>query len=312
MLRRIFALIACFLTLGLVACGSTSSATPAAKDGEKVTIKHTQGSTEVTKNPGKVVVLDYATLDSMKALGLGEKVVGVPAKTLPDFLSEFKKTEDIGTMQEPDLEKVAGLEPELIIIAGRTAEKYDELSKVAPTINLAVDNTKYVDSMKEQAKNVGTIFGKESEVTQKLADVDKAITETKQAASKGDAKALTILTSGGKISAFGPGSRFGFIHDVYGIKPAAADLKVDSHGQAVSHEYLSTTNPDVLYVIDRDATIGRQGTSAAKLLDNALVNKTNAAKNKKITYLNGARWYLLGSGLDNTLEMAKELKAGLA
>ncbi|MEL4504754.1 siderophore ABC transporter substrate-binding protein [Luteococcus sp. H138] len=311
MLRRIFALLACVLTLGLVACGSTTSAAPAA-GGEKVTIKHKQGSTEVPRNPGKVVVLDYATLDSMKALGLSDKVVGVPAKTLPDFLSEFKKAENIGTMQEPDIEKVAALKPELIIIAGRTAEKYEELTKVAPTVNLAVDATKYLDSMKEQAKNLGTIFDKQSQVDEKLTAVDKAIEETKAAAAKGSAASLTILTSGGKMSAFGPGSRFGFIHDVYGLKPAAADLKVDNHGQAVSNEFIGTTNPDVLYVIDRDATIGKQGESAAKLLDNALVNKTNAAKNGKIVYLNGARWYLLGSGLDNTVEMAKEIKAGLA
>lgn len=310
MLRRIFALLACVLTLGLVACGSTTSAAPAA-GGEKVTIKHAQGSTEVPTNPGKVVVLDYATLDSMKALGLTDKVVGVPAKTLPDFLGEFKKAESIGTMQEPDIEKVAGLKPELIIIAGRTAAKYAELSKVAPTVNLSVDATTYVDSMKEQANKLGTIFGKQAEVEQKLTAVEQAIQETKgQAGTAG--KALTILTSGGKLSAFGPGSRFGYVHDVYGIKAAAADLKVDNHGQAISNEFISTTNPDVLYVIDRDATIGKQGESAAKLLDNALVNQTNAAKNKKIVYLNGARWYLTGSGLDNTIEMAKELKAGLA
>lgn len=310
MLRRFPAVVAATMALALSACGQ-SSTEPAASTDEKVTIKHVQGSTELPKNPEKVVVLDYASLDSMKALGLSEKVVGVSTKTLPKFLDEFRDEENVGTLQEPDIEKIAALEPDAIIIAGRTAPKYEELSKVAPTVNLAVDGTKYIASSKQSVTNLGTIFDVEEQAASKFAEVEKAIDETKAVASKGG-KNLFILTSGGKLSAYGPGSRFGYVYDVFGVKPAATNLKADSHGQAISNEFIATTNPDSMFVIDRDATIGAQGQSAAKILDNALVNKTSAAKDKKITYLDGSRWYLLGSGLDNTKEMAKELQGGLS
>lgn len=35
---------------------------------------------------------------------------------------------------------------------------------------------------------------------------------------------LIVLTTGGKVSAYGPGSRFGVLHDSFGIQPAVAKL----------------------------------------------------------------------------------------
>ena len=311
MMRRRTALIAASaLTLGVTACGG-ESATPAADGGEKVSIKHAQGTAEVAKNPTKVVVLDYGVLDNMKALGLSDKVIGVPAKTLPSFQSEFKDRENVGSLKEPDVEKIAELAPDVILIGGRSAAKYADLNKVATTVDLSSDAKDPLASMEKNATSVAELYGKQDEVKAQVDEVDKAIEETKSAA-KNAGTGLVLLTSGGKISAYGPDSRFGLIHQEFGVTPAEKDLKADDHGQAVSNEFIATTNPDRMFVIDRDAAIGQEGTSAQKVLDNALVNKTKAATNKKITYLDAARWYLVGTSLDNTVEMANEVKAGLS
>ena len=308
MMRRTFALLACLATLGVTACGSQTAASPA---GEKVSITTAKGTVDVAKNPSRIVVMDYAVLDSMNALGVADKIVGLPTKTLPPFQSDFKGIDNVGTLQEPDLEKIAALKPDAIIIGGRTAPKAAELAKVAPTIDLTFDATKFDESQKTNATALGTLFDKQAEVDTKLAAIEKAEAETKALAANAGT-GIVLMTTGGKISAFGTGSRFGLVHSVLGVTPASTDLKVDAHGQAVSNEFIATTNPDRMFVIDRDAAVGQQGDSAQKLLDNALVNKTKAAQNKKITDLDGGRWYLLGSGLDNTLKMIDEVKAGLA
>ena len=97
---------------------------------------------------------------------------------------------------------------------------------------------------------------------------------------------LIVLTTGGKMSAYGPGSRFGVIHDAFGVKPAAAGLSVSNHGQAISYEFIAQTDPDWLFVIDRDAAIGREGSPARSMLDNALIRPTKAWKNGRVVYLN--------------------------
>ena len=114
-------------------------------------------------------------------------------------------------------------------------------------------------------------------------------------ASKG--KGLIVLTTGGRISAYGPGSRFGILHDAFGIVPAATGLDTGTHGQPVSFEYILKTNPDWLYVIDRDAAIGREGSPAKSFLDNELVRQTTAWKKNQVVYLEPANWYLVGGGL---------------
>ena len=82
------------------------------------------------------------------------------------------------------------------------------------------------------------------------------------------------------MSAYGPGSRFGVIHDAFGVKPATAGLSVSNHGQAISYEFIAQTDPDWLFVIDRDAAIGREGSPARSMLDNELIRPTKAWKNR--------------------------------
>lgn len=46
---------------------------------------------------------------------------------------------------------------------------------------------------------------------------------------------LQILT---KISAFGPQSRFGIIHDVLGINAVDENIKVGTHGKSINSEFI--------------------------------------------------------------------------
>ncbi len=42
-----------------------------------------------------------------------------------------------------------------------------------------------------------------------------------------------------------------------------------------------------MFIIDRDVAVGQQGQPAAEVLNNELINNTNAAKNGKLVYLDG-------------------------
>ena len=44
-------------------------------------------------------------------------------------------------------------------------------------------------------------------------------------------KALIILANEDKISAYGPNSRFGFIHDVLGVQPVDENIEASTHGE---------------------------------------------------------------------------------
>jgi iron complex transport system substrate-binding protein len=274
-----------------------------------VAVKHAQGETTVATNPEKVVVFDFATLDNLDRLGV--KIIGVPGSiAFPEYLKKYDGADyaKVGTLFEPDYEAVNAAEPDLIIVGGRSAAKYGELAKIAPTIDLTVPAKEFISGTEANIEKLGQIFGKETEAKAEVDKLNSELAALKEK-TKGKGKGLMILTSGGKISAYGPGSRFGVLHDSFGVEPAAPDLSVGNHGQPVSSEFILETNPDWLFVLDRDAAIGREGTSAKQLLDNELVRQTNAWKNNQVVYLNAQNWYLVGGGLGALHNTIQQLSA---
>ncbi|MCG7343121.1 siderophore ABC transporter substrate-binding protein [Sporosarcina sp. ACRSL] len=305
------------LMVVLAACGGNdkegkTTGSTVNESGETITIEHELSTepVEVPKNPEKVVVFDFGTLDTMDALGI--EVAGLPRANVPGYLSKYDddKYVNLGSLKEPDFEAIHAMKPDVIFISTRQAELYDQFAEIAPTIYVGLDYTHYMDSFKHNAEMIGEIFGKEDEVKSELATIDEDIAAIHEKAAETGSKALVVLASEGKVSAYGPNSRFGLVHDVLGYKPVDEKIEVSTHGQNISFEYIFDKNPDVLFVIDRDAAIGN-GASAKDSIENDLVKKTSAYKNNKIVYLNGEYWYLSGGGLLSMKEMIKEVEAGL-
>ena len=320
-------LIALVLMLGLAlssaACSSTgpsggqTEATNPSSDGnaaavetggpETVKVVPQLGQTEVIKNPQTVVVFDFGSLDTLDKLGV--KVTAIPKSNVPSYLSHYNSDAyaDAGGLFEPDYEAINAMKPDLIIISTRQLDLYEEFAEIAPTIYLGLDNTRYLESFKANAETLGKIFGKEAEVKEELEKIDNAVAELREkAADAGDKKGLIVLTTGGKVSAYGPGSRFGVIHDEFGIKPVDENIEVSTHGMSISFEYIAEKNPDYLFVVDRDAVVAGQA-AAKDVIENDLVKNTKAYRDGKIIYLDPNYWYLSGGGLVSVSEMIKEV-----
>lgn len=277
----------------------------------ELTIKHKLGETVVKKNPEKVVVFDFGVLDSLDKLGV--EVAAVPQVNVPNYLSKYKdeaKYVNAGGVKEPDFEKISEIQPDLIIISGRQQELYPELSKIAPTIFMGVDATKYMESYTENAKLLGSLFGKEAQVEEELVRVNESIKALNETAAASGKNALIILANEGNISAYGAGSRFGIIHDVFGFTPVDDKIEVSTHGQSISFEYIAEKNPDYLFVIDRGAAVVGGESSGKQLVENELVKKTRAFQNDNIVYLDPDYWYLSGGGLISVAQMVKQVEEG--
>lgn len=275
----------------------------------EIEVEHELGTTTVPVNPEKVVVFDFGTLDTLDQLGV--EVTALPKGSIPSYLEKFDddQYENADTLFEPDFEALANMNPDLIIISGRTSEMYDELSDLAPTIFLGIDTSRYIESFEENVTLLGQIFTKEAEATEALAEIATDL-EALQAIVPTDEYGLIVLTNDGSLSAFGAGSRFGLIHDEFGILSVDEEIDSSTHGQNISFEYVTEMNPDYLFVVDRNAVTGGEYTASATL-DNALINQTNAAKADNIIILSPDYWYLSSGGLVSVSEMINEITAGL-
>ena len=277
-------------------------------DGEKIKITHKLGETEVTKNPSRVIVFDYGIADALNTLDVD--IIGLPKSNLPSLLSKYEdgKYENVGSLKEPDMEKVYELKPDLIIMSGRLESYYEELNKIAPTIYLGVDNTDYLGSFKKNMETLGQIFDKEKEVKTQVAKVEEAIGKVNEKAE--GVNALIALANDNAFSVYGEGSRFGIIHKEFGIEAVDKTIESSTHGQKASFEYILDKNPDYLFVIDRAAVTGGN-TSAKEMFDNEIIKKTDAYKNGNIVYLDADVWYTISGGIESTQKMVDEVLEAL-
>ena len=293
------------------ACGSNEAEEEGkAKEKETVTVEHELGETEVEKDPEKVVVFDFGALDTLDKLNVD--VAGVPQNTIPSYLEKYdsEEYENVGSLKEPDFEKIAEIDPDVILISGRQSDLYEQLEELAPTVYVGVDTTRYMDSFEENVKKIGKIFSKEEEVEAELTNIEEKIDTVQEDAEESGKNGLIVLANDDKISAYGPESRFGLIHDVFGVPAVDEGIEVSTHGQNVTFEYVVEQDPDLLYVIDRSAAIG-EGSAAEQVVENDLMEDTKAMQNDDIYYLDPDYWYLSGGGLISVSEMIDEIDASL-
>lgn len=276
---------------------------------EPVNVMHAQGETTLEAVPKTVVVADWAAFDNLKALGVG--VAGAPASAEPPYLSALVPDDlpRYGSLQEPDIEGIAAAKPDLVIVAARSRRAYPTLSPLVPTIDMSVDNADIVGSVKANLTKYGEIFGVEKRAAELAASLDRKITQARAAAA-GKGRALVVITNAGRLGIYGTRSRVAWLHDAVGIPPVAetVDDRRDG-GDGASFEYLVETNPDWLFVIDRDAAIGREG-SARATLDNELIHRTNFWQRDRIIYLDPAAAYVTMHGYSGLMLLLDQVIAG--
>lgn len=296
-------------SIALSGCDDSTAQTASANT---LNVEHAQGTTAVAPSPQKVIVLNPSTLDNMDALQI--PVTGVPKNSthLPAFLAKYQGDAylNAGTLFEPDYEAISNAKPDLIIAGGRAHDAYDKLSAIAPTVALDVDTKNFTQSLIQRVEQLGDIFGKQQQA-KALTDAFTAKISALREKSAHAGNAMVIMISGGKMSAYTPGSRFGFIFDQLGFKPAATFSEAGKHGNVVTAEFIMNTDPDWLFVLDRDSAIGRaESESAQQVLDNALIHKTKAWQNKRIVYLDSASLYIAG-GIQSYTRLMDSINAVL-
>lgn len=292
--------------------GVTSLAGQAMAQNDQVSVQHAKGQATVKSQPAKTIVFDLPTLDIMQVLGV--QAAGVPKSRFPDSLSAYnaESMPKVGTLFEPDQDAVQKVSPDLIIVGGRSRAKFDDMAKFAPTLDLSVDTQAPLKSIERNTQTLAAIYKKDSEAQAALKKLNDAVAGLQaKAATAGNA--MLVLAVGEKTSAFGPGSRFGLIYDVFGFVPndAVKDLSAkDRH--PVKLDDIAKANPDWLFVIDRNAATGKPGKSARELMDNSTIASTAAAKNNRIVYLDPYNWYIMGSaGLTSMQQNIDQIAAAL-
>ncbi|MCM2438546.1 siderophore ABC transporter substrate-binding protein [Agrobacterium vitis] len=293
---------AAVLTLAATLYGVTAGEqdSPATAIAEPVIVQHELGTATLASRPKRVVSFDMSVVDSLDQMGIS--VIGMPKDYVPRFLSQYADNPDIadlGSTIQPNLERVHRAKPDLILISPLTARSYQELSQIAPTIYFDFDfmnkSGNYIEVVKKQLGTLGRVFGVEARAEQLSAEIDRKVEEARQVTNGRPEKALVIMHSNGSFTTFGVKSRYGFIFDTLGVKPASLHVDPGPYGQPISNEFIHDADPDIIYVVDRMAAIEHRSADPA-VLENPLLRETKAWKNGRVLFVDPDSWFLTSAG----------------
>ncbi|MDN2678775.1 MULTISPECIES: siderophore ABC transporter substrate-binding protein [unclassified Janthinobacterium] len=318
--RALAVLLAAMAALqGCTDKAATTPSAPAASASPQafapITIEHKLGTTVLKQRPQRVAVLDMNEVDFLDQLGV--PVAGMVKDYVPHFLTRYKDDQgirDLGAIVQPNLEHIHALQPDLILMTSIQANHYKELSQIAPTLHFDVDyqnsESKHIEVVKQHLLTLGRIFGKEDIASRKAAELDAKVADARKVTQERPEKALIVLHNNGAFSSFGVRSRYGFVFDALGVKPASSAIEAGLHGQPISSEFIQQANPDIIYVVDRTAVMEHRPVMTAEQMANPLLRQTNAWKNGRVVFVDADAWYITAASVTSLKRVIDDVLKG--
>ena len=270
------------------------------------TIVHDFGTTELKKAPKRIVILDNLYGEILDPLHITPVGATTGQADSQEFSTLFKKqykyakVVSVGWQGNPDLDKIAELKPDLILMTGEQEDLYDELSEIAPTVGYQINTDENWD-YHETSLKVAEIFDKRDEMKKDLDRVDarEAVFAENVKAKFGNQKLMYLRVTDNDIRYYAYG-HFGYLYDTYHFNRAET-FNPDDMLQVIDPDKLKDINPDLL-IVQADSQ---------ELLDNKLKNtpvwtSLKAVQNNKVIYADYST-YMLGFGIVSQEAIMKQI-----
>ena len=270
------------------------------------TIVHDFGTTKLKKVPKRIVILDNLYGEILNPLDITPEGATTGQADSQEFSTLFKKqykdakVVSVGWQGNPDLDKIAELKPDLILMTGEQEDLYEELSEIAPTVGYQINTDENWD-YHETSLKVAEIFDKRDEMKKDLDRVDarEAVFAENVKAKFGNQKLMYLRVTDNDIRYYAYG-HFGYLYDTYHFNRAET-FNPDDMFQVIDPDKLKDINPDLL-IIQADSQ---------DLLDNKLKNtpvwsSLKAVQNNKVIYADYST-YMLGFGIVSQEAIMKQI-----
>ncbi|MEU1049818.1 ABC transporter substrate-binding protein [Streptomyces sp. NPDC005897] len=255
---------------------------------------------DVPAEPKKVVTLSEPTLDA--ALALGIEPVGATAGRGQQGVSTYLadkvgKTQVVATVAEADMEKLAALQPDLILLDETTAVKGEvsKLESIAPTVVTAKLN----EDWKKAFTATADALNQKPRAEEILADFDADVAATKAKLGDNAAAVVSVIRWQNKApSVVGRGvGHVGATLTALGMKRPKDQQGVGSgHSEPVSPEKLSTIDGDWLFF----GTLGEKADGEKAYAEARKVpnfTKLKAEREGHVVVVQGSAWNSAGGPL---------------
>lgn len=307
------------MILVLSACGRTDSGnenktanapakentTVGTKDADSVrTVKDAYGEVKVPANPTKIVVLDIGALDNL--LELGVTPIGAPSilaagDPYPKYLKGTDGIKNIGSVNEPNLEAIDALKPDLIIGNKDTHDAiYKQLGQIAPTVFVETLGITWKANLQLHAEAVN----KQAEGKKLLDAYQGKIDKLKSGLTdKGGKKVSLFRPRADKIQIYLKDTFAGSIMTDAGVNRPESQSG-NGFTKEITEEQMKELDGDVILWFNRDPD------SFTKLEKSPLWTSLSGVQNKRVHSVDWEYW-LSGLGIQAVNKVVDDLNSFL-
>ncbi|GKU76212.1 ABC transporter substrate-binding protein [Paenibacillus sp. L3-i20] len=307
------------LMLVLSACGNSGSgkengatsgaskennAKASAETSATRTVKDAYGDVTVPTSPSKIVVLDIGALDNLLALGIipiGAPSILAAGDPYPAYLPGTDGIKNIGSVNEPNLEAIDALKPDLIIGNKDTHDAiYAQLGGIAPALFVETLGVTWKSNLQLHAEAVN----KQAEGKKLLDAYQERIDKLKNdLTDKGGKEVSLFRPRADKIQIYMKATFAGTIMTDAGINRPAPQNK-DEFSKDITEEQMSELDGDVILWFDRDPD------AFAKIEKSPLWATLNGVKNNSVNSVDWEYW-MSGLGIQAVNKVVDDLNTFL-
>ena len=224
------------MSIGLMSCGNSNVSGGNNAQSEKVSypvkIKDSFGK-ELTleKEPKKIISVAPNITEIIYKLGAEDKLVG--RTDYCDYPEQVENVESIGTLRKPDIEKIIGLEPDLVIASTHFDEENTAKLEAAGIKVIGLYEENDVTGVYGMIETLGTALNKQPEATETVEEMKASIDKVTKTVSELEKPSVYYVV--------------GFVGQL--IKLAGGNNIVpESDSWSFSLESLLESDPDIIVV----------------------------------------------------------------
>ncbi len=196
---------------------------------DAIVIQDSRGKQRFETTPKRVVALSWSQVEQVLDLDITPVGIAdtdgyrmwVKAPHLPDSVN------DVGLRQEPNLERIAELAPDVILISDDQIDFASKLAQIAPVVHVDAYSEDHDNAAvaRENYQMLSTLFDRQSLADSRLSEQDDQIEKLAQSVNKHFAGKLPDVTivrflDKSRAAIYGPNSTTTYVLNAFGIDSA--------------------------------------------------------------------------------------------
>jgi len=227
----------------------------------------------VEEEPDRVVALGASVAQTMWAIDAESTVVGLPTGYTTAYLNGSQnRTNVLGTNQNPIVENIVDLDPDVVLAANVIDEDDVETLRENGLKVVSFEEAGSLDDVVEKTRLTGELVGSCEDADAVADEMESTIESVREDASEGENPTVYYAMGGGWTA--GPDTFIGDVIATVGGDNVAAAADIQTYGE-ISEEVIAQENPDWIVMPE-----GRQ------LRTSAAINATTAVRNDQIIKVN--------------------------